>query len=92
MTLTDAEVLGMPLTKFEYKGVYGHLSEGDDWATIYNIQSANPGNGEAQEALMILKNLYSDKRFGSTVALNPTMKHILEKLEITEYDDERLLP
>lgn len=40
------------------------------------VVSTNPGQGECQECLSLLNEYYKEKRFGCTVALNPTMRHI----------------
>ena len=43
--------------------------------------------GRTQAVLSVLKRKYEAEQyeFGCTVALNPTMAHILEKLKIKEY-------
>ena len=89
LLLRQVNALGMDLTLFQYKGVSGSLAEGDDWATMYSIESANEGRGECQECLLLLKEHYEaqGKRFGSSVALNPRMRHILQKLDIYECSD-----
>jgi len=88
--LRPVTVLGMELIEFRYKGVEGHIGVEDDRATIYDVESSNPGQGECQECLSLLKQHYEEegKRFGCSVALNAAMRHILEKLGITEYSDE----
>lgn len=88
LILEQIDLMGMPLTSFRYKGVTGTLAEEDDWATIYSVESSNQGKGECQECLKLLKEKFCNKRFGCTVALNERMRHILQKLQIHEYDDE----
>lgn len=61
------------------------VAEGDGWATIYVVYSESRGKGYCQQLLTKLKDIYKDVRFGCTVALNPTMRHILDKLNIEEY-------
>lgn len=82
------ESMGMKLTQATYKSCSATIATGDDWATIYSIQSSEEGRGHCQELCKQAKEFYSQhgKVFGSTVALSPAMKHILQKLEITEYD------
>jgi hypothetical protein len=90
MIIKPAKVLGMELFEFAHKGVTGHLYVDDKHATIYDVMSANRNKGECLETLGMLKaaSEANNKIFGGTVALNPTMKHIYQKLEITEYDNE----
>ena len=82
------ESMGMSLTQATYKSCTANIGVGNNWATIYSISSSDEGKGHCQELCKYLKEFYTecDKVFGSTVALYPAMKHILEKLEITEYD------
>jgi len=86
--LEPTESMGMSLTKITYKSCTARIGVGDNWATIYSIESDEQGKGHCQELCKQAKEYYSqhEKVFGSTVALNPTMKHILIKLEIPEYD------
>jgi hypothetical protein len=87
MLIKPIKVLGMDLFEFTHKDVKGHLFINDTHATIYDVESNNYGVGECQETLSMLKEEYetNGKVFGGTVALNPTMKHIYQKLNITEY-------
>ena len=82
------ESMGMKLTQATYKSCTANIGLGKDWATIYSISSSDEGKGHCQILCKYLKDFYNEcgKVFGSTVALNPTMKHILQKLEIVEYD------
>lgn len=88
LMIKPISVMGMDLLSFKYKGVFGTLAEGPDWATLYDIVSTNRGKGEVQECILLLKERFKAKRFGGTVALNPVMKHIYQKLNITEYAHE----
>jgi len=89
--LMTAEInqMGMPLTAYKWKGAYCEVGVGDSWATVYICESSNPGHGEMQTLLSLVKNIYRNKDFGCTVALNETMKHILQKLGIKEYSEEK---
>lgn len=82
------ETMGMHLTQATYKSCTANIGLGKDWATIYSISSSDEGKGHCQELCKYLKEFYTEcgKVFGSTVALSSSMKHILQKLEITEYD------
>ena len=84
----NVQSLGMSLTQVTYKTCNATIATGNDWATIYSIQSSEEGKGHCQELCKQAKEYYSQhgKVFGSTVALNSAMKHILQKLEIEEYD------
>lgn len=70
---------------YREKGVEVLVAEGEGWATIYTVDSSIPNKGYCQQLLLQLKEIYKDVRFGCTVALNDKMRHILQKLEITEY-------
>ena len=65
-----------------------HFGVGDNWATLYDIISGNQGKGEATRLLQKAKKYYKDlgKTVGGTIALNPKMKHIYNKLGYLEYD------
>ena len=88
IVLKSVEVMGMNLIRITYKSCIAHIACGPDWATIYDVKSCEEGKGHCQELCKQAKEFYSQhgKVFGSTVALSPAMKHILQKLEITEYD------
>lgn len=63
-------------------------SETEKWATIYAIETKSDkrNQGYASQMLEYLKDKYKDYNFGCTVALNNTMKHLLEKHQIKEYN------
>jgi hypothetical protein len=86
--INKIESLGMPMTEIIYKSCIATIGEGKDWATIYSIESKEQDQGHCQELLKQAKEHYLKlgKVFGSTIALNPAMEHILKKLEIPEYD------
>ena len=80
-------VLGMELDVWKHKSCSAEFGTGDDWATLYSINSALPGKGHAAELLMEAKQYYGKqgKKFGGTVALNSRMKKIYQRLGIEEY-------
>ena len=89
----EIKSLGMPLVKYKANHVQVIIAEGVEngrkWATIYEaVCEPNFRNqGRTQAVLSVLKRKYEADQyeFGCTVALNPTMAHILEKLKIKEY-------
>jgi len=80
-------ILGMEMDVWCHKSCRAEVGVGDDWATIYSIGSVHRNEGHAQELLEEARKHYEgeSKKFGGTVALNSTMKHIYEKLNILEY-------
>jgi len=84
--------MGMPLEIWRHKSCEMQIGKGEDWATVYLIESADKGKGHAQELLTEAKKHYEGLgiRFGGSVALNPVMRHIYQKLNIFEYTDEVL--
>lgn len=79
--------LGMPMDIWEHKSCVAEVGVGDDWATIYYIESSLKGKGHGTELAVEMKKHYEEqgKEFGSSVALSSAMKHILLKLNIKEY-------
>ncbi len=45
------KILGMSLHEWEYKGCIAHFGIGEDWATLYDIESKNKGKGYATKLL-----------------------------------------
>lgn len=80
-------IMGMELDIWQHESCEAQFGTGDDWATVYLIESADEGKGHAQELLTEAKKYYEGLglRFGGTVALNPVMQHIYKKLNILEY-------
>ena len=87
MSIKQVNILGMPLDEWKHKSCVAHFGVGDDWATLYDIQSVDKGKGYATELLTEAKKYYEEqgKKFGGTVALNEGRKRIYQKLEIVEY-------
>ena len=81
-------ILGMPMIIANYKGVEISLAEGDDWVSIYSCESKNSRNGEAQEAINIIKKDFSNKRLCGSVPLNPVMEHIYQKCGVDYQAEE----
>lgn len=85
--MKQVKSMGMLLDKWTHKSCEAMIGIGTDWATIYAISSDEQGKGHATELLIEMKEHYEaeGKVFGSSVALNSRMKHLLQKLNIVEY-------
>ena len=85
--MTHKNILGMDLEVWEHKSCLVQVGVGDNYATIYFIESKEQGKGHAQELLKEMKEHYEyiGKTFGSYVALTPGIKHLIQKLGIKEY-------
>ena len=83
----DVVVMGMPLTRWTYKGCEADFGVGEDFATLFVIESKEKRKGYATLVLSVAKSFYEakGKKFGGTVALNDVMRHIYRKLKIEEY-------
>jgi len=81
--------LGMELDGWEYESCQATCGVGEDFATIYSIDSSDPNKGHATILIKIMRKIYTDegKRFGTSVALSPQMQHLVKKLELLEYKD-----
>ena len=82
----------MELEQWRNEGCVANFGVGDDWATLYDISTdiKQRRKGLATVLLAEAKNHYEGlgKKFGGTVALNPTMKGFYERLKIKEYSEE----
>lgn len=87
MKMTKIVSLGMELEQWELNSCKAQIGTGIDFATVFFIESKEEGKGHATELLTKLKIHYEGlgKDFGSSVALSKGMKHLLKKLNITEY-------
>ena len=85
MTPKKIHILGMELDSWQYGSCTAHFGVGDTWATLYTIESKEPGRGHAKRLLKAAMRFYKGKRFGGTVALNPVMRKLYQKLGIQEY-------
>lgn len=90
LQMRKVKVLGMELERWTYNGYKGCVADfgvGEDFATLYTIESKIKCKGYATLVLIETKKYYEDqgKKFGGTVALNDVMKHIYKKLNIEEY-------
>ncbi len=82
-------IMGMELEEWENESCIAHFGIGDDWATLYTIESKEKNKGHATYLLIEAKKYYENqgKKFGGSVALNEIMKRIYHNLRITEYDE-----
>lgn len=89
ITLNPKQVstMGMLLDEWKMESCVAHFGIGDDWATLYDIESKEEGKGHATKLLQAARQHYEaqGKKFGGSVALNPVMRHIYQKLGIQEY-------
>ena len=72
-------MMAEPIYLATYKNVMMTLAEGDNWVSIYSVNSLNSGKGEVQEMIDLIKEDFSDKKLHGSVPLNSTMKHIYDK-------------
>lgn len=87
ITHKTIESCGIQLDQWNFKSCTAEIGVGDNWATIYTIQSNDKRKGHATELLTFVKAYYEkrNKIFGSSVALNQDSKNMLIKLNIKEY-------
>lgn len=87
ITHKTIESCGMQLEQWNYKSCTAEIGIGNNWATIYSIQSNDKRKGHATELLTFIKTYYEkrNKIFGSSVALNQDSKNLLLKLNIKKY-------
>lgn len=78
-------ILGMELDEWRINSSIAHFGVGDDWATLYDIESKEKRKGHATKLLKEAKKYYKGKKLGGTIALNPIMGHLYKKLKIKEY-------
>lgn len=79
--------MGMDLDRWRHESCVADFGVGDDYATLYFIESAQRRKGHAAYLLTEAKKHYEalGKKFGGTIALNPGMRNLYIKLGITEY-------
>lgn len=89
MNIKKTSVLGMELDACSHESCVALVYDGgEDWATIYIIESQNPGQGHATELLAQMKDYYNErgKKLSSSVALNTRMRYLLNQLNIPEHE------
>ena len=80
--MRKVSVLGMDLDEWSHQSCTAHFGTGDNWATLYDIESKNQNKGHAQQLLLKAISYYHPIKISGTIALNPIMKHIYNKLGI----------
>jgi len=70
-----------------YKGVVAIIAEGDNWVSIFTIESANRQKGEVNEFIGLLRQEYPDKELWSSVPLNSIWDYIVHKHGIKHKED-----
>ncbi len=89
MKMKQVDSMGMLVDEWTHESCIATIGVGNNWATVYHIQSKKEGKGHATKLLIHMKKYYEDRKkiFGSSVALNDRMKWILQKLNIKEYNE-----
>lgn len=88
MKIEKVNVCGMELEQWTHESCVANFGVGDDWATVYDIQSSDEGKGHATQLLIEARHHYNaiqGKKFGGSVALNDRMRNIYKRLGIEEY-------
>ena len=86
--IESINLLGMELEQWTHKSCIAKIGQGEDWATIFSIESQEKNKGHGTQLLIAMKSYYENKGkiFGSSVALSEAMSHLLKKLNIKEYN------
>ena len=77
----------MELDQWKNKSCVAEFGVGDDFATLYSIESKEEGKGHATELLLEAKSFYEaqGKKVGGDVALNDRMARLYNKVGYEEY-------
>jgi len=86
----EVVILSMNLEEWRFASCIAHFATGDDWATLYDIESNRPSLGHATKLLAKAKSYYEQlgKLVGGSIALNDHMSNLYKKLGIPEYRSE----
>ena len=81
--------MGMMLEVWRHESCVAEFGVGYDWATLYTIESLQPGKGHATCLLTDARTYYEShgKRFAGSVALNSRMRRLYKKLGIKEHNE-----
>ena len=84
--------MGMTLDEWKYASCTAHFGCGDDWATLYDIRSLEPGKGHATYLLRQAKAHYEERGMvvGGSVALTKRMERLYQHVGIREYTGDDL--
>lgn len=78
----------MELERWTHESCTADFGVGNDFATLYTIESKKEGKGHATQLLIEARHHYEatqGKKFGGSVALNERMRSIYKRLGIEEY-------
>lgn len=80
--------LGMETDRWTHKSCIANVGTGDTWATIFYIESYEQRKGHATALINHMKDYYEkqNKVFGTSVAISNSMKHLVAKLKLKEYE------
>jgi hypothetical protein len=62
-----------------YKSVFMELYVAEEGVCIDGVNSSNPGQGEFQEMIDLLREDFRGKELSASVPVNPIAKHVLDK-------------
>lgn len=87
MKIEKVNIMGMELERWTNESCTADFGVGEDFATLYMIESTEEGKGHATGLLEAAKRHYEaiGKTFGGSVTLNAQMKSIYDRLGIKEY-------
>lgn len=89
MNPVKVNILGMKLDEWKVDSCIAHFGVGYNWATLFDIWSDERNKGHATKLLKVAKEYYESQKkvVGGTIALNPIMSKIYDKLKIKEYKE-----
>jgi hypothetical protein len=65
-----------------YKNVVMELYVGDEGVCIDGMESSNPGKGECQEMIVLLREDFQGKELSASPPLSAAAKHIFDKIGV----------
>lgn len=77
--ISEMFIDGSEIFEVKHKGVSISICPKDDYISIWSIESNNPGKGEVQETIKLLKQRYPNKKFYSSSPHTNAAKHILDR-------------
>ena len=83
----EVNSLGMKLDGWKYESCIANVGTGEDFATIFYIESEEKNKCHATILIKIMSKIYTDegKSFATSIALSDPMKHLVKKLNLKEY-------
>ena len=93
MTRGIVNVMGLELERWKYKSCTADfgVSEEENWASLYFIESKEKGKGHATALLHSVKHHYENegKKVVGSIALNQTMRNLYNRIGIKELTKEK---